>query len=142
MAAPVLQTRPASHNFSDWILRGNGESGPKHGSTNDRSNGLRDRRLDGGLHDRGNNSGDEVKRTCAHCGKEYTGALHGRYHSSGCKKAAYRARKKYGNAQTSKQLRTCARCGVQFEGALHGRYHSGACKQAAYRERKQRTVKP
>jgi len=69
------------------------------------------------------------------------GALHGRYHSDACKKAAYRERKKRkqnGNAQTSNELRTCARCGVQFTGALHGRYHSGACKQAAYRERKQR----
>ncbi len=83
----------------------------------------------------------KVKRTCARCGKEYEGALHGRYCGNSCKQKAYRNRKKYGNAQTSKQLRTCARCGVQFEGSLHGRYHSNACKQAAYRERKQRKVK-
>jgi len=80
-------------------------------------------------------------RTCTHCGVSFVGALHGRYHSDACKKAAYRERKKRkqnGNAQTSNELRTCARCGVQFIGALHGRYHSAACKQAAYRERKQR----
>jgi len=101
---------------------------------------------DSDLHsDAGNNRGDslerEVKRICARCGVPFEGALHGRYHSDACKKAAYRERKKRkqnGNAQTSNELRTCARCGVQFTGALHGRYHSGACKQAAYRERKQR----
>ena len=77
-------------------------------------------------------------RTCARCGNVYEGALHGRYCGGSCKHKAHRERKKYGNAQTSKQLRTCARCGVQFEGALHGRYHSDACKQKAYRERKAR----
>jgi hypothetical protein len=83
---------------------------------------------------------DITARTCARCGEQFDGALHGRYCSNSCKQKAYRSRKQFGNAQTSKELRTCARCGVQFAGALHGRYCSNACKQAAYRERKARHV--
>lgn len=36
----------------------------------------------------------QVERTCAHCGRKFTGALRARYCSAACKQAAYRERKK------------------------------------------------
>lgn len=35
----------------------------------------------------------QVKRICAHCGKEFEGALRARWCSAACKQAAYRLRK-------------------------------------------------